>query len=690
WDTTRYTDWQKELAGNPAAYTDVQVQYAGGNANTQFLLSTSYHHDESTLLQPNQGNRRMTGMLNVSHQFGKEKGNINAGINYTLARNRIPYSSINAYSSAISLPPNAPPLYDENGKLNWADGTWTNPLAQAYRLYDYLSGNFNGHATATYYILPQFYLKANAGLTILNTNDHYAYPKESLSPSSTGKANASFGSGTTKNWIVEPQIGYDASLGGSKVEILFGASWQQNTFQNLLTHGYDYTSDELLGDLSSAGRTESYSNASTYAYTAIFGRINYNWMDKHVLNATVRRDGSSRFGPGRRFANFGSLGYAYIFTEEAWLKDHLPVLSFGKLRISYGTTGNDQIGDYQYLDTYSSNYLAGYEDVPPLVPTELFNPDYQWESTRKFDVGLDLGFLNDRIHVSGAYFLTRSSNQLLSEKLPSQTGFTNVYTNREAVLHNSGIELMANTTNIDNGHFRWTSSINMTFPRDKLVAYPGLAQSSYAQTYIVGESYTQTWYGYKYLGVNPANGLYDFVDVNGDGKITSIYDRLQYDRWPRAYYGGLSNRLAFKGLSLEFMLYYHHRTVSGAYLHKRPGSMANQLRRVYEDAWRSPGDITDIPRFSADGSEGSQKHTLMYSASGAVKDASYLRLRNVSLAYELPRTWIKGTGLKSVSVHMDAQNLITWSGYDKTDPESQNPNYLPPLRTYVFGAAISF
>lgn len=690
WDTTRYTDWQKVLAGNPAAYTDVQAQYAGGTANTQFLLSTSYHHDESTLLQPNQGNRRMTSMLNVAHQFGKEKGTINAGINYTLARNRIPYSSINSYSSAISLAPNAPPLYDENGKLNWADGTWTNPIAQAHQIYDYQSGNFNGHATATYYLLPQLYVKANAGLTILNTSEHYAYPKEARNPSSTAQASASFGSAVTQNWIVEPQVGYNVRFGGSKMEVLVGASWQENTFQNLLTHGYDYTSDQLLRDVSSAGRTVSYSGASTYAYTAIFGRLSYNWKDKHVLNATVRRDGSSRFGPGRRFANFGSLGYAYIFTEEVWLKNQLPMLSFGKLRMSYGTTGNDQIGDYQYLDTYTSNYLEGYEGVPPLIPTELFNPDYQWESTRKVDVGLDLGFLNDRISISAAYFLTRSSNQLLTEKLPSQTGFTGVTTNQEAVLHNSGVELMVNTTNIDNGQFRWTSSINMTFPRDKLISYPGLAKSSYAQTYIVGKSYTQSWYGYRYLGVNPDTGLYDFLDVNGDGQITSIYDRLQYEQWPRAYYGGLSNRLTFKGVSLDVMLYYRHQTVSGAYLRSRPGSMANQLRRVYENAWRAPGDVTDIPKFSAVGAESSARHILMYSASGAVKDASYLRLRNVSLAYELPRAWLKGVGVKSVSLHADAQNLVTWSGYDKSDPESQNPNYLPPLRTYVFGASISF
>ncbi|SEM54517.1 TonB-linked outer membrane protein, SusC/RagA family [bacterium A37T11] len=691
WDTTRYTDWQKELAGKSAQYTDAQLQYSGGAKNTQFLLSAGYHHENSTLPANQQGNQRITTMANINQQLGDGKGSISAGVTYTLSHNKLPYTSVNTYSSATQLPPNAPPLYDADGNLNWADGTWTNPLASSYEMYDYQSGNIVSQFVANYYLLPKLYIKLSAGLTILNNDDHYAYPKTSQSPTSTGKASAGFASGLNKNWIAEPQIGYDTRIGEGQLQLLLGGSWQKNTYHNIYTYGYDYNSDDLLWDIGSAGRTTSGGSSFDYAYTAIFGRANYNWKDKYMVNATARRDGSSRFGPGRRFSSFYSVGSAWIFSEENWVKNQLPWLSFGKLRASYGTTGNDQIGNYQYLDTYDASYLEGYEGVPPLVPTNLYNSDYQWESSRKLDLSMEFGFLKDRIRTSATYFLTRSSNQLSSEKLPSQTGFTSITKNQETILQNSGLELEINSTNFKSKNFQWTSGFNLTLPRNKLIAYPGLATSSYNKTYIVGQSYTQKWFGYHYLGVNPETGLYDFQDVNGDGKISSSYDRVQFAKLSWPFYANLNNHLQFKNFGLDFSWYYHKQVYGNAYLSSVPGNMRNQLKSVYENAWRKPGDITDVPRFSADqSSESVTRHILMYNADGGIKDASYLRLRNIALSYDLPQLWLSHIAIKSWQVYANAINVLTFSHYNKADPETQNQNYLPPLRTIVIGTTVTF
>ncbi|WEK33727.1 MAG: SusC/RagA family TonB-linked outer membrane protein [Candidatus Pseudobacter hemicellulosilyticus] len=687
WDTTRYTDWQRELLGNPAQYTDLQAQYSGGNARTQFLLSTGYHHDESTIPLPDDGNKRLSALLNVTHKFNRNKGNINAGVNYVISRNQSP-SNAGTFSSML-LPPDAPPLYNEDGSLNWADATWFNPLAGAYQLYSYKKENFNGHINVMYYLFDRLYVKVNVGLSKVYSDDTYAYPRAARNPISTNTSSAIFGNSTNQNWIAEPQIGYDKRFGSSKIEVLLGASWQGNAYKQMTVSAFDYTSDELLGDVGSAGRIYASHNQYEYAYSAAFGRFNYNWQDKHILNATVRRDVSSRFSAGSRGATFGSVGYAWIFSEESWLKDNA-VLSFGKLKMSYGTSGNDQIGNYQYLDTYGAGTLAGYEGIPPLVPTALFNPSYHWELTRKLDVSIDLGLLKDRLSFSVNYFRNRSSNQLLSERLPSQTGFTSITNNQQAKLQNSGWEFQLNSTNIRTKDLRWSTSLNLTLPRNKLIAYPGLQKSSFSRTYIEGESYTQPWFGYHFLGVNPNTGLYDFLDVNGDGLLSSTYDYVQYKRQAQPFYGGLNNRIEYKGISLDFLWYYNRQTINRSMLTYVPGSMYNQLRTVYENAWRKPGDVTNIPRLTAASSgDAITRFYMMSSSDGATMDGSYLRLRNASLAYNVRKEWLRFIGAESCRIYCNAQNLLTISKFKTGDPETQSVDIAPPLRTYVVGISLS-
>ncbi len=168
-----------------------------------------------------------------------------------------------------------------------------------------------------------------------------------------------------------------------------------------------------------------------YRYHAVFGRINYNWKDKYIFNLTGRRDGSSRFGPGKRFSNFGAVGVAWIFSEENFFEKHLSFLSYGKLRVSYGVTGNDQIGDYEFLDTFSLTSYP-YQGNIGLYPTRLFNPDFAWERNRKLEGALDLGFMQDRIFLRAGYYRNRSDNQLISLPLPPSIGFASIRSNLPA------------------------------------------------------------------------------------------------------------------------------------------------------------------------------------------------------------------------------------------------------------------
>ena len=236
------------------------------------------------------------------------------------------------------------------------------------------------------------------------------------------------------------------------------------------------------------------------------------------MNITGRRDGSSRFGPGKQFATFGAVGAAWLFSKENFLKENT-VFSFGKLRASYGSSGSDQIGDYQYLDTYTSSGL-NYNGAIGLDPTRLYNPDFSWEINKKLEAALEMGLLSDRIFFTFAWYRNRSSNQLVGIPLPGTTGFSSINANLNATVQNMGLEFTLRTLNFENTNFKWTTNFNISASHNKLLSFPGLEGSTYSNRYVIGES-TSIVKTYQLNGVNPQTGLYEVENINKDGMITS-------------------------------------------------------------------------------------------------------------------------------------------------------------------------
>ncbi len=197
------------------------------------------------------------------------------------------------------------------------------------------------------------------------------------------------------------------------MEVLAGSTIQSNVSSAFGINTSSYLNGALISSIAFAAKTSVAGNTYTdYKYSALFGRIGYSWDDKYLLNLTGRRDGSSRFGPSKQFGNFGAAGATWIFSKEKFMRNTFSFLSFGKLRTSYGTTGNDQITDYQYLSTYSSTGIA-YQSVTGLFPNRIANPYFGWEVVKKLEGGIELGFLKDKIIVSGSYYRNRSGNQLV-------------------------------------------------------------------------------------------------------------------------------------------------------------------------------------------------------------------------------------------------------------------------------------
>ena len=450
-----------------------------------------------------------------------------------------------------------------------------------------------------------------------------------------------------------------------------------------------------MRSLDAASGTSTSSLHTQYRYGALFGRFNYTYDNKYVVNLTGRRDGSSRFGPANEFASFGAAGLAWIISKEQFFQKKLPFLSFGKLRVSYGSSGNDAIGDYKYLDTWTATNLP-YQGVAGLRPTGLFNSQYGWEINKKLEAALETGFLNDRIQLTISWYRNRSSNQLVSYKLPSQTGFSSIIENLPALIQNKGWEFEFNTINIKSSAFSWTTSFVFSIPQNRLLSFPGLSTSSYKSNYQVGSPLNIAT-GFKILGVDPKTGIYQFVANDGSINNLPAYPEdifVGIAKLDPKFYGGIKNTINYKTLSFQFFFEFRKQTGFSYFFMNsaNPGIAYNQPVLVL-NRWQKPGDKTEIEQFSQSYSNPAYLAYLYanaYGASNAITDASFIRLKNISLSYEMPGKLTKKAGLSNVTINLQAQNLFLITKYKGTDPETQAYSYLPPLKTIVGGIKITF
>lgn len=684
WDQTRYTDWQKELIGGVSEIQSLQASVTGGNESTRFLLSGN-NRSETTVFPGDAKYRRGGAHVSFDHFGLDKKFTVSFSGGYTVQHNKLPGLDFTTLSRQLA--PNAPALYDENGNLNWENSTWENPLAQLEGenltdTYDLVANSVLG-----YRILDGLEFKANLGYTSLKNDESRTYPSTMYDPAyqvGAEYSNIYLNSVARRSWTVEPQLNWKRRFGKSKLEALTGTTFQQQQSAALMQVGIGFSSNALIHDLASANVVQVRGNdAVVYRYQALFGRINYAYDDRLLLNFTGRRDGSSRFGPGRQFANFGAVGAAWIFSRERWLSGS--ALSFGKLRASYGTTGNDQIGDYQFLDTYGSSGYD-YQGVSGITPIRLYNPNFGWETNRKLEVAVETGFFNDRLFFTGAWYRNRSSNQLVGQPLSATTGFTTIQSNLGATVQNSGLEFTLRGAAIQKEHFSWVASFNLTVPQSKLLSFPGLETSAYRNTYAVGEPVTIKKV-YHFTGVDPSTGLYTFQDANGDGTITSR-DRVAIKDLAPQYFGGLQNQFSYRGLQLDFLFQFvrqlNYNYAAGA---GYGGFMRNQPVE-YINSWSGPGDVAQHQLFTTGYNQEALQATEQYAQSdAAISDASFIRLKNIALSYDIPSAMLGGIRCR---LTVQAQNLLTFTHYRGADPEFRSIGYLPPLRVISSGVQLTF
>jgi TonB-linked SusC/RagA family outer membrane protein len=697
WDTTTYTDFKKLLIGNTAHTTDAQLSLSGGTQLTQFLIGGGFHK-ETNVFSKNLYDTRVSAHFSINHNSENRKLNVVFSAGYSNDKNQLVSTDLTQY---INIIPNLQ-LYNPDGSLSWEqDGVsyatvnnFINPLSVLLKTNTSVTENLYSNLQVGYKVLPSVLFKVSLGYNTFKNNEVSIVPKAAIDPYTYAwiTPSSSFANGSDNSWIIEPQLSYIKTISQGKLDILVGGTLQENKYSGNVIQASRFSNDLLLNNPAAAGLVIAQGSQSLYHYEAVFGRINYNLKNKYLLNVTFRRDGSGRFGPDKQFANFGAVGAGWVFTDESFIKDKIAFLSFGKLRASYGITGNDQIGDYNFMNLWS-NSSNTYQGIATLNPDKLYNPDFGWETNKKLEGAIELGLLKDKIFLSISYYRNRSNNQLINYPLANQTGSQSVVMNLPALVQNSGLEFVMTTKNITRKNFSWTTSVNATIPRNQLISFPGLSSTSYKNTFVEGQPLSVI-YRYKFMGVDPQTGVYIFDDTNGDGALTPADYQVSGNLNPK-FYGGLVNTITYHNIRFEF-LFEFKKQLGKNYLYQLynspPGFIINQPQVVL-NRWQKPGDIAEVQQFIATYSGRPAylaSNTQLNVSNGIYSDASFLRLRNVSLSYNLTDHLLSKLKMSGVKVYVNAQNLLTITNYMGLDPETQNMYVLPPLKTIVAGIQLTF
>jgi len=679
WDSTKVTNWQKYWIGGSAPVSDANVSVSGGSVTTRFSANAGYHDEGTTFTGNNTGANRKSIRLSMDHNSADGRIGVNVTSGYSI--NTIDLISANLVSNIMMAPDY--PLLTATGQPNW-NGVLGYPLAYLMQPFHNVTDNYDGHAGFRYTPLKGLNLKVNAGFNNSVINQTLEMPAASQAPSNPF-SELILSASSNKTWIAEPQAEYTLQLQQHHLALLGGATWQQSQLNGANDIGTNFPNDALIGNIASASTVSASTTQTTYAYNAFFGRLNYSWDQRYLLNVSYRHDGSSRFGPGKRWGDFGSVAAGWMFSQEDFVRKKLRWLSYGKLRASYGTNGNDQIADYGYLSTYSGGSLY---QTSTLAPFTLANPNYRWELDRKLEIGLELGVLKDRILLNASIYRNRTGNQLIYYTLSPQTGFSGYEANFPGELQNQGVELQLNTKNIVHKDFSWTSTVNFTIGQNKLLSFPNLSQTSYFGTYFVGHSLSVIQ-AYQFQSLD-STGKPVFADRNKDGTISATDRIIMGENNP--LFASLINNLSWRGITLNFMWEY---TYTGAFNNVIPASrigvQGTNALTLEEKRWQKPGDeqLTNIPRFTTLSSTYNARY---YSQSSIWwMHNNIYRLRNASLYYDVPSRLLKATRLQRIQLYVLGQNLWVSDPIRKwrLDPETGN-QAMPPLRTWTFGINCTF
>lgn len=508
-------------------------------------------------------------------------------------------------------------------------------------------------------------------------------------------------------WTFDNVVNWEKKLGRHGFGAMAGSSWTKSDWSQNYINGSDYANDDIR-TLNAANRISwdgTGSSGSDWAILSFFGRLQYNWNDTYMLTANLRADGSSRLAPGHRWGYFPSFSAAWRVSNEKFMK-HITWIDDLKIRGGWGQTGNQSgLGDYGYLAMYSFGRIQWWQPgnehaVPTRTQSSLSNPELTWETTSQTDIGFDLTMLRNRLTFYFDIYYKKTSDMLMSITLPAGSAAARSLTYNGGEIVNKGIELAVSSKNLV-GNLKWNTDFNISFNRNKLtrldlvpVYWGASTNSNVGQSVVrnaVGHPLGSFW-GYIADGVDSETGDMIYRDVNEDG-IVSASDRTYIGDPNPDFIFGLTNTFSYKGFNLSILL--QGSVGNDIYNVSRMDSEGmfdgrNQTTRVLE-RWRVPGQKTDVPRVGFN-----QQNSTYY-----LEDGSYLRVKDITLSYDIPRSILKKMYLTRLMPYISFNNLLTFTNYSGRDPEvNQYGNSggiqgidwgtYPLSRSFVLGLKVEF
>ncbi|MFD3001770.1 SusC/RagA family TonB-linked outer membrane protein [Pontibacter toksunensis] len=696
------TNWQDVFF--KTGYTQNHtISASGGSEKTTFFLSGSIFDQTGTV--PNTGLERITGRANVE----SSAGDFTFGINSTFGVSD--FNNTTEANSSISSPLNAirwsnpyETPFDEDGNYTQLASGQPNALQELLENRNerkQLKGVGNVYVNYKAPFLEGLTLRTTWGGDFTsNETVEYVDPTTASGQFSTG-GSGSFGRGYnrifrytgTTSAAYETQFGEDHKL----TVALF------NEVVNSMYKGFDFTGYGLGGAFQNeAGITPGNAsngyipavngNGTENALLSYFTNINYGFKDRYFLTVGARRDGSSRFGADRRFANFGSVGFSWIVSDEAFMEGISDVFNDVKFKASYGSAGNqvllDEFGDPLDFASRELFRRSVYAGVSGLAQVQLANPELQWERKTTFNTGLELTALNGRVGATVEYYNSVTSDLFLNRQLSRTTGYEELLSN-VGELQNRGIELALTGDIISGTDFTWAVNVSLTHNQSRVKSLLGDEQEIIEDVFInrVGEP-VNSLYVVRYAGVNPDNGNPQYLTKEGD--VTEVYDpndRVIVGTAEAPFFGGFGTSLNFKGIEVSSFFSF----VEGNVLYnndranvENPAYLFDNISADLVNEWRIPGQITMIPSPNAP----FEQNTTRF-----VEDGDFLRLRNLTVSYALPKQWINTIGLTNIRLFAQGQNLVTWTKFRGFDPEVTGGSLVgsqyPALRTVTFGVNVA-
>lgn len=723
----RTTDWQ-DVIFRPAYQTKNDINVKGSTNNFSYSISLGYRNLKPIV----EGTKyeQYNARTNFTYKITKR---LIGGTNVFFSKidhNRV-ITDVNndrgALKAALFTNPAYYPYDPYTGELRvWlgADRSSRNPLAMAVMApLNFKSLQLTANQYFKYSILNNLELRVAVSADLNRLQQSSFMPKDfdNNVTESARRDYSKFSQNENATLRNENTLTYTFKRRGHQLTALLGQETMTYNSENILLNGSFYVDDQVTPIQNASQFNSIQQNNSERVMLSFFGRLNYNYKSRYIVSLTFRRDGSSRFGKNKRYGNFPSASVGWRFSDENFMKFARKVLSDGKLRFSYGQTGNQSVGNYTWQGVYAANSQR-YDGTVTISHDGLANYNLGWETTTQYNAGIDLSFFDGRILTSADVYLKQSKDLLFDFPLPSYTGFSSVSTNFGA-MENRGVEFLLNTVNLK-GKFRWNTSFNIYLNRNKITRLPNGEDVIVGSYSLASEGQPSgVFFGYKALGVysKSSDNVYTapdgtqrpyvkgsidgepfkggdmiWYDATGDGIINDD-DRVIIGNPHPKFSGGFGNTFSYQNFTLNvfFNFVYGNQIMNGLRRERNKLTYTNNLGTDALGRWRQEGDVTDFPML--------RKGDIMENfrvSDFNLEDGSFLRLKEITLSYKFPTSLCKRIALKSLRVYVSATNLLTWSNYSGYDPEvnsSTNPFVLgvdngafPKSRSFNLGVELTF